>query len=323
MHYIIRSLVVSGMLLCVLIFGGCNQQVAGTPDSGEQTVYLQITDDVGRSVVLHKKPERIVDLSTTYTYLIHEVGGRVVGRPITNIGPWPKDLKNIDEVGQLYNINIEKVLALKPDLVVGFYGMHEKWVPILEANHIPVILLKMQKYEEVLAKLKLIGEITGNTENASNLTTKIQSRVENVVQKLPPQGKKVALIHGTAKSVSTLLEDSIPGTVAQVLQLQNIASTTNTSKMGDTVPYSMEKLVAGDPDAILVSTMGDAAEIEKRMNDTLISNPAWSSLRAVQTGQVYYLPSQLFLTNPGARIDESVEYMAKLVYPEIYGSISK
>lgn len=50
-------------------------------------------------------------------------------------------------------------------------------------------------------------------------------------------------------------------------------------------------------------------------------NPAWNELRAVRNKRVFFLPMELFLLNPGIRYDEAVLYMAKLVYPEIYGTI--
>ena len=72
---------------------------------------------------------------------------------------------------------------------------------------------------------------------------------------------------------------------------------------------------------MLVVTMGNMADIEKRMKTDLASNPAWAGLRAVQNHQIFFLPSELFQLNPGIRYQEAVEYMAKTIYPEVYGHV--
>ena len=61
-------------------------------------------------------------------------------------------------------------------------------------------------------------------------------------------------------------------------------------------------------------------DIEAIMKNVIASDPAWARLRAVQNGQVFYLPSEFFQLNPGIRFHEAVDYMAKAVYPDIYGN---
>lgn len=87
-------------------------------------------------------------------------------------------------------------------------------------------------------------------------------------------------------------------------------------------PYSLEKLVAADPDMVLVVTMGSNLEdVEKRLRKDVQSNPAWASLRAVKEGRVAFLPSELFQLNPGLKYPAAFEYLAKTVYPEVYGNV--
>ncbi|HBM81723.1 MAG TPA: hypothetical protein DD426_12980 [Clostridiaceae bacterium] len=64
-------------------------------------------------------------------------------------------------------------------------------------------------------------------------------------------------------------------------------------------------------------------QAEERIKKDLESNPAWSGLRAVKEKKIVYLPQNLFLSNPGAKFYESVEYMAKAVYPEVYGNVGE
>lgn len=314
-------------LVCILsimsvIFAGCasssqEKSITKSPDH-----YLQMTDDAGRNVVLEKKPQRIVVLSTSFLDVLYGVGGKAVGRPSSKTPQTFPAQQEIPEVGFIYNVNTEQVLALQPDLVIGFQGIHDKLIPTFESSKLPVMILKMKTYDDILGKVKLFGDIAGTQEKAQTLLATMQAKINEVTAKLPVQSKKIVILHATAKNVTVELDSSIAGNVAKILKLNNIAAG-SMPIVGDSekTPYSLEKLVEGDADAILVVTMGNMAEIETRMKADIESNPAWSGLRAVKTGQVFFLPAELFQLNPGIRFHESVEYMAKVMYPEVYGNV--
>lgn len=306
--------------LVILLVSGCAKQgQPAAPGNTAVTAYLTVKDDAGRSVVLKKKPERIVVLSTSFLELLYAVDGQAVGRPGSRTADIPEKAKSLPEVGLVYNINTEKVLSLQPDLVIAFQGIHEKLVPLLESSNIPVVLLKMKSYEDVVAKANLFSEIAGTKEKGSALVRSMDNKLKAIGDELPQSGKKVAILHATAKSVTLEMESSIAGGVAKQLKLQNVANGGRPLESDmDSTPYSLEKLVEQDPDLILVVTMGQSQEIEKRLRADVESNPAWVTLRAVRENQVLFLPPELFLLNPGVRMPDAVEYMAKLVYPEVY-----
>lgn len=314
-------------LVCILgimslFFTGCASSKQEKTVEKSPGHYLQMTDDAGRSILLEKKPQRIVVLSTSFLDVLYGVGGHAVGRPSSKTPQAFPGQQEVPEVGFIYNVNVEQVLALQPDLVIGFEGIHDKLIPTFESSKIPVMILKMKTYDEILAKITLFGEIAGTQEQAQKLIAAMQEKINQVTAKLPGNNKKVVILHATAKNVTVELENTIAGNVASILKLNNIAAG-STPLAGDkeTTPYSLEKLVEGDADAILVVTMGNMDEIEKRMKADIESNPAWSGLRAVKNKQVFFLPAELFQLNPGIRFHESVEYMAKVMYPEVYGNV--
>jgi iron complex transport system substrate-binding protein len=289
--------------------------------NGGKTGYLQVKDDAGRTVVLQRKPERIVVLSPSFLELLYAVGGKAVGRPSSSakLNAMLKQGADIPEVGFVYNINVEKVVSLQPDLVIGMQGMHNILIPVLESSKIPVVILKYKTYDDVFQKITLFGNIAGTRKQAAAMVQAMNSELKRITDRLPAQTARVAILHATAKSVSLELENSIAGNTAKLLRLQNVAAGSKPISGGaDQTPYSLEKLVESDPDLILVVTMGKAAEIEATMRQDVESNPAWSTLRAVRNKKLFFLPSELFLLNPGLRIPEAAEYMAGLVYPGIY-----
>lgn len=91
---------------CLLVSVGCggnNQKATIT----QNQVYLQLTDDAGRKIVLPKKPERIVALSPSYLEPIDAIGGQIVGRPTAKRSSVPKNMEKLPEVGHTFNVNMK------------------------------------------------------------------------------------------------------------------------------------------------------------------------------------------------------------------------
>lgn len=308
-------------MLLVVLLAGCGRSQA--PSAVEKSQgYLSITDDTGRTVVLPHKPEKIVVLSTSFLDLLYAVGGKAVGRPGSKTGGIPSAAQDVAEIGYVYNVNLEKVVSLQPDLVIAFQGIHDKLIPVLESNKIPVILVRIKSYQDVVEKLKLFSNIAGTMPKGEDIARDIDTKVNDIVAKVPDKQLKVAIIHATAKSVTVELDNSITGSIAKQLRLRNVASGSRALESDpDATPYSLEKLVETNPDMIFVVTMGYGPEVEKRMKADLEGSPAWSTLAAVQNKRVHILPEELFLLNPGLRYPDAVEYMAKIAYPEVFSHV--
>jgi iron complex transport system substrate-binding protein len=310
------------LVICFLVsIAGCSQQ-QNKVTPAVNTNYLSIQDDANRTVILSKKPEKIVPLSPSLIDLLYAVGGKAAGRPSSRTGTLPKDVQVLPEVGHIANINTEKLLSLQPDLVIGYQGLHEKLIPIMESSNIPFIIVKLKTYDDVIKNIKLFGDIAGTKEQAQTVAGEMSQRIKKVITRLPAASKSAAILHATGNSVTVQLENSIAGDVAKMIGLRNVAAGSIPIEGNlEATPYSMEKLVEKDPDMILITFMGEKADIEKRLRLEVENNPAWNSLRAVKNKQVFYLSMELFLLNPGIHYDEAVASMAKIVYPEIYGTV--
>lgn len=304
------------LMLAALMVSGCGgaDKKADVKAGG---AYLAVTDAAGRQVVLTKKPERIVSLSPSYLGMIEAVGGKIVGRATSKVGTVPESMQNVQEIGFVYNINMENLVALKPDLVLAGKNQHDKFVPLLESNKIKVIEFDAKTYDDVKQTVRLLGDIYGAKDKAEAECAALDKSVQAVTDKLPKEKKNIVIMHATANSVTVEGKSSIAGCVAEMLGFNNVAAGAVRGK-NDKTPYSMETLVEQNPDIIFITSMGKADEIENRLRSDFKNNPAWASLAAVQAGRVYVLPEKLFLLNPGLRYPEAVKYMARQVYPEVF-----
>lgn len=305
------------LAFCMLAVTGCAPQNDATQGSRSSGNYAVLTDDRGTVVTLAQKPQRVVVLSTSLLNFAAAVDGDLVGRATVKSedAALPEKYQAVPDVGPVYNVSLEKVLACQPDLVIASADHHEKLAAQLEESHIPVLVLKTKTYDDVKRNLDIIGKVYGKEDAAKAKEAELDQAIHAVTDAVPAQGKRVAIIHATPSSVSVELPSSIAGDMAQLLHLQNIAAGAASDDQTTRIPYSMESLVQADPDVIFLTSMGSSDKIEKRIHEDIEGNPAWASLTAVKAGRVYVLPEKYFLLNPGLDYPKAVAYMANLVYP--------
>lgn len=308
------SALLCGLMLFVAGCGGNSNDKNSV--SGSQS-YLSVRDAADREVVLDLKPQRVVSLTTSHLGMIESVGGTIVGRATSKVGNIPESMQNLPEVGMVYNINMEALIALKPDLVLVSKNQHEKYVPLLESNKIKVIEVDAKTYEDVKHTVTMLGDIYGTQDKAAAENALLDKQIAEVVEKVPKEKKRIVIMHATSSSVTVEGKRSIAGCVSDLLGFENVAVEA-LKTVSEKTPYSMESLVGQNPEIIFITSMGKAEEIENRLRTDFKNNPAWNSLNAVQQGKVYVLPENLFLLNPGLRYPEAVKYMAQQVYPEVF-----
>ncbi len=308
------------LLLQMMSLSGCGNQNAKEIKADSNT-FLTITDDAGRKVVLKNKPERVVSLSPSFLGMIDAVDGKIIGRATSKVGTIPESMKDVQEVGFTYNIDVERVVALKPDCVLALKGQHDKFISLLESNNIPVIEIDVRTYKEVQNALKLIGKVYGVQQKGEQAADKLDYEISKISEKIPNDEKKIVILHASAKNVTVELDGTIAGSAAKLLGFKNVAAgSTPLSGDPDKTPYSLEELVKNDPELIFITSMGTDAAVENRLRSDVQSNPAWNSLKAVRENKIIFLPEQLFLINPGLQYPKAVEYMAKAVYPEVFSN---
>ena len=292
----------------------------GTPPEQKKdnsAAFATIVDDLGREVTLPKKPERIVVTSASFLEPLHAVGGDVVGRPDSKSTPdWAKDKTSI---GRVYNVDLEKLLACAPDLVIANKGMNEKLLQPLEINKIPCVVVDMKNYEEVKNEVRIFSQITGEKEKGDALIASMDEKIKAVAERLPKKKLRVAILHSTAQGLSVQLDTSIAGSTAKMLGFENVASGMKALEGNpDAAPYSIETLVEQNPEIIFVTSMGKIDEVKRGMEETIALNPAWQTIPAVKNGKMFYLSQEHFLLSPGIEYPAAVEEMAKQVYPDLF-----
>ena len=303
--------------LWLFALAGCGEKPApASSDAGR--AFAVVRDDLGREVTFEKKPERIVVASASFLEPLHAVGGDIVGRPDAKLS-LPEFAKDKPSVGRVYQIDLEKVLACTPDLVIVNKGMNEKLVQPLTTNGISVLVMDMKNYENVKNEVEVFAKITGEKAKGDALIKSMEDKIDAVKAKMPKESRRVVILHSTTQGLSVQLDTSIAGSVAKMLGFTNVASgMTAMEKNPDAAPYSIETLVEQNPEILFITSMGKMEDIKATMEATIAGNPAWQTIPAIKNGKVYYLSQEHFLLSPGLHYPEAAEEMARAVYPEVF-----
>ncbi|MEE8470854.1 MAG: ABC transporter substrate-binding protein [Dehalococcoidia bacterium] len=270
-----------------------------------------VVDNQGREIHLQSIPVRIVSHvpSITETLFALGLGDRVVG--VSDHGDFPEEAANKPKVGGYFTPSIEKIVALNPDLVLT--DGHPADIAQLDGLGIPYIVLEPEDIDELLSNIELLGAITGSEKSASELRSDMEEHIDAVVSmvKDAPRPRVFYILDATDP---TKPWTAGPGSfVDDLLSLaggENVAG----EAQGPWIQFSLEELVASDPEIILVDSMhGTAVMSLEQMKE----HDAWREITAVKEDRIGLIDGDL-VNRHGPRIVQGLEEMARIIHPELF-----
>ncbi len=281
---------------------------------------ISFTDHTGKNITLEKVPERVVVLNSSNLELFFASGGKPIAYAESSTMPeyLKLMLKDIPSMGRVNNPDIEKIVSINPDLVIGMnFPFHLSIRESIEAAGIKTAMFSIKNISHIKETMDIFGKISGHTETAEQSWNNINSKLEKVKKTTDSlQKKKALIVYGSPESFNMALPDSFIGQLLESAGGLNIAlPAENKSKNAmfkGFVPVSLEYALVKDPDIIFVIT--HEGGISPVADNTLLLHPAWKGLRAVQAGNVIKLPFATFGINPTVRTGDAVEELAKLMY---------
>jgi iron complex transport system substrate-binding protein len=287
----------------------------------QDEISVTVLDARGNTLVIDKNPERVIPMQITLLDLWYLSGGEAVARTSSRTAVTEAAI-DLPEVGTTTSPNIELLLAAEPDLVIlnATSDTHVAMSSILDENGIQYFYTgtSLNPYQSVNEALYLFSIINGNHEVYEEKVLAMEAGVEEVLAMAEgKEGPSVLVLFGSSKSVRCELASGLVGEMSEMLGAENIVDLEIPGE--SKVDFSMEMVLANDPDIILVSVMGEVEAIRDRIDQDIASNEAWNSLTAVKEGRVYYLPKELYLYKPNARYPEAFQGL----YDIFYGGVEK
>jgi iron complex transport system substrate-binding protein len=252
--------------------------------------------------------DRVISLAPNLTEIVFAVGAghSLVGD--TTYCDYPVEAKNIEKVGDTQHPNLERIIALKPQVVlVSTASQLEVFTEQLRSHNIAVFITDPRDLEGVFRSIEQVGKIVGYVEQATAVVSSLRARamaVDNALKQSPPIRTFYQL---SAEPLYTAGHDSF---VTDLLRRAGADSVT-ANVPGAWPKYSAEAALAARPDAIILPTGGSMGEGNGTVAKALASSPA------AKSGRVYKINDD-HLVRPGPRAVDGLEEMARALHPEAF-----
>lgn len=273
---------------------------------------IDLVDGLGRAVSLAAPAERVVSLAPSNTELLFAVGAadQVVGRdPYSD---YPAEAAAVTDIGDTFaELNTELITSLEPDLVLAAGITPPEQVAQLEQLGITVYwLANPTDLEGLYTNLQIVGQLTGNEAGASVAVDALRARAEAVAVALADVAEQPTVFY----EVDGLTDPNAPYTAGPDTFIDLIINLAGGINAAAALPgyaqMSVEDLLVQNPDWIL---LGDA--LYGATPESVAARAGWSSLAAVQNGQVVAFDDNL-MSRPGPRLIDGLEQLARLLHPD-------
>ncbi|MGP4060395.1 helical backbone metal receptor [Halobacillus sp. H74] len=321
------------LFLVIGLLAGCasggNEEASSTSDnshekkeeqtnSGEETdtsYPLTVTDALDHEVTFKEEPEKIISTIPSNGEILFTLGlaEEVVG--VSDFANYPDEVTEKEKIGG-QDLNVEKILSLKPDLVLAHAsGAHNSEQALKQLRNTGVKVFVVQdatSFDAVYESIQTIGSITGTSDKAEEIVTGMKEDLEVIKEKasgIAEEDKKNVFIEvAPAPEIYSGGKGTFLNEMLQAINADNV--------VGDQEGWfkmNNEAIVELQPE-VIITTYGYYTENPK---EKVLSRDGWGSVPAVEKEQVYDVHSDL-VTRPGPRLVKGVRELGEAIYPEVF-----
>ena len=272
-----------------------------------------IRDALGYPYTIKSPPQRIISLAPNITEILFALGmgNRIIG--VTRYCDYPKETTEKEIIGGMIDPNLEKIIALNPDLVIGFRGNTLKVLERIKSLDLPLFALEMgASLESIFPLIKKIGTIIQMEKKADILTRSLRKKFTDILLALRSvrhEPKVFLSLHGMG--LWTCGKESFLNDLIKKARGVNIA--------GD-IPrkwlhYNKEQFIHENPEVIII--LSKSQEEFSKTKERITNENQFEGVRALSTGRIYFLDENLS-TRPGPRLIDAFAELARLLHPQCF-----
>lgn len=246
-------------------------------------------------------PQRIVSLTPSTTELVFAVG---VGDRLVGVTAWcdyPPEAQEIPVIGDAFNLNLEVLLNLEPDLIIGDANLVGRYVEKLNEVGIEVYSVTPNSVQEVIDSLIDLGELLGNPELGRQAATRMEEDIQSLLNRVPGGPSPRVFVETWSEPLSTVGPGSFIHEIVDMAGGINIAEDAKEPY----AQFSEEQVIARDPEVILLTNYN---------KEEVLGRSAWQDLSAVQKGQVFEINPDLFVRGT-PRLVDGLRILIELFHP--------
>jgi len=277
---------------------------------------VTVTDDFGETVTLPGIPQRIVSLAPANTEILYAIGAgdRVVG--VTDYCNYPAAAADVEKVGGYSTVNIEKVIAAKPDLVLAALGNTEEVVRYMQGLGLTVVSLNPASIQGVVDDVRLVGAATGNAQEAEAIAALMEQRIAAVRTKAAAATEVPTVAHVVwYDPIWVSGSDTFQNEMFEIVHARNAFPDIEGWQV-----VGLEDFITTNPDVILVNSGSgmDGAGYDL-IYSYMMEEPRLQGVTAIREGRVYIVESDT-IDRGGPRIVDALEEVASDIHPDLFGA---
>ena len=310
-------------LLLALLLASCGKPAqppaqSRPADDSSQTGKITFTDALGREFSLDR-PRRAAAMIGSFADVWCLAGGQDTLVAAANDSWTAFELplgEEVVNIGSSKEPNVELLLGAEPDFILASSNTaaNLELLDTFEASGIPTAYFDILSFDDYLELLDLCTRLTGHPENFETCGAAVQAQVDAALARQDGSAPTVLNIRASGSNCTVKgSEGNVLGEMLAEMGCVNVADRDG-ALLED---LSLEAIIQADPDYIFAVLQGaDATDAMATLERTLLSNPAWSSLRAVREGHFHTMEHRLYNLKPNARWGESYEKLADILYGE-------
>lgn len=252
---------------------------------------------------------RYISIAPSTTEILFALGldEEIIG--VSTYCNWPPKAKTKEKVGEFSQINIEKIISLRPDYIFSTGLEQAKIVRELRRLKLKVYVADPKNIKELFNSIKDIGEITGRINEAGSLITNMENEIKEIgskVKLIPPSKKPKVFIEIWHDPLTTAGKGSFIDELITLAGGVNIAGDT---KRAYSI-FSPEEIIKRNPDCIILAYM------DKEQPAKLIGGRfGWDGISAVKNNRLYNDINPDLLLRPSPRLTQGLKEIYKRLYP--------
>lgn len=281
-----------------------------TPSASLAPFPLALTDDEGTQVTIPTEPRRIASLTPATTEILFRLGAgdRIVAK-VEDLALYPPEAGSIPDVAKFGSVDLEKVVALEPDLVIagGNTFTPPDAIEKMRSLGLPTLVVYAPTVEAVFADIELTGRAVGQGPAAADLAASMRAEFDQVAALTRSVDKPRVFYEIDA--TGAIYGPADESFLSEMITLAGGDPITTGSP--DKFDIPLERLIQADPEVIL---LGDAAYGVTA--EQVAARPGWNVMTAVKSGAMRPI-DDIVVTRPGPRLTEGLRALLDALHPNL------
>lgn len=290
-------------LLLAISLTSCSREKSNQTRAADRLIFK---DDLGRSVILEKTPERLISFAPNVTEMIFALGA---GNKLVGVTAWcnyPAQTKGKTVVGDAVSANLETIISLRSDLAIMVGSKNTPLLAKLEALKIPVLVLDPTDFKGIIGDIRLLSQVLGKEATGDSLILAMKNvmlEIETAMADIPNTKRPSVFAEISSLPLMSAGKNSLIGHLIMDAGGRNLTADIDQ----DYAAINPESVIEKNPDIILIlHPQTDRDQLSRRLG--------WSNISAVKNKRVFDGLDMDILLRAGPRYVLGVKMLYKLFY---------